>query len=120
MPLNGYSVNPEGCAAILIQVEEDETRHAALSALREGMDSAQSACGDGSGTVAQALAEVWQDTMSLQIEAAEEHIHNAAEGVRKAVSILAGADQDMAETAKSSLAELQAGILWEPQLDRAS
>ncbi|MBF4993825.1 hypothetical protein ITX31_06835 [Arthrobacter gandavensis] len=120
MPLNGYSVNPEGCAGILIQVEEDESRRAALAALREGMDSAKSACRGGSGIVAQALAEVWQDTMIRQMEAAEARIHNAAEGVRKAVSILAGADQEMAAAAETGLAELQAGFLREPELDRAS
>ncbi|KPN21996.1 DUF6507 family protein [Arthrobacter sp. Edens01] len=120
MPLNGYSVNPEGCASVLSQVEEDDARHEAVSALRNGMCAAEAACTGGFGMVAQALAEVWQDTMSLQIEAAEARIRNAAEGVRKAVFILAGADQEMAETAKAGLAELQAGFLREPQLNRAS
>ncbi|MEB7503571.1 DUF6507 family protein [Arthrobacter koreensis] len=117
MPLNGYSVNPEGCASVLSQVEEDECRHEAASALRNGLCAAKAACAGGSGMVAQALAEVWQDTMSLQIEAAEARIRNAAEGVRKAITIIAGADQEMAETAKASLAEAQAG--WELQLNRA-
>ena len=120
MSLNGYSVNPEGCASVLSQVEEDESRVEAVSALRNGMGVAEAACTGGSGMVAQALAEVWQDTMSLQIEAAEARIRNAAECVRKAVSILAGADQEMAETAKAGLADLQAGFLREPELNRAS
>lgn len=110
MPLNGYSVNPGGCASILFQVEEDECRYEAVSALREGMDAAQAACMAGSGIVGRALAEVWQDTMSRQVEAAEARIHNAAEGVRIAVSIIAGADQEMAEAAKTSLAELQVSM----------
>lgn len=115
MPFNGYNVNPEGCANVLSQVEEDETRYAAVSVLRGGMNAAEAACMAGSGIVGQALAEVWQDTMGPQLEAAEVRIHNAVEGVRRAVSIIAGADQEMAATAKASLAEVQAGMYAEPR-----
>lgn len=117
MPLSGYDVNPEGCANVLAQIEEADDRSAALMGLREGMEEAELACIGGSGIVGQALAELWQGTMSWQIQAAETRILNAVEGVREAVSIIASADQEMAESARNRLAEVQAGILAEPELD---
>ncbi|MFZ3452572.1 DUF6507 family protein [Arthrobacter sp. 7Tela_A1] len=117
MPLYGYDVNPEGCANVLAQIEEAEGRSEALMALREGTEEAELACIGGSGIVGQALAELWQGTMSRQIQAAETRILNAVEGVREAVSIIASADREMADSARNRLAEVQAGILAEPELD---
>ena len=116
MSLNGYDVNPEGCANVLAQIEDDPARPEAVASLRDGVEEAEFACMGGSGIVGRALAELWQDTMAQQIDAAEIRILNAANGVREAVSIIAGADQEMADAARASLAEIQANILREPEL----
>ncbi|MCC9173283.1 DUF6507 family protein [Arthrobacter sp. zg-Y179] len=117
MPLSGYDVNPEGCARVLAQVENDPGRPAALTALQNAVADAQTACGPGgTGAVVQALGELWQNTLALQAEAAETRIGNAVAGVREAVSIIAEADASMADAARASLAEAQSGIFQAPEL----
>lgn len=108
MPLNGYDVNPEGCANVLDRIEDDPDRAVAAATLRDGLDAAQLACRAGTGIVGRALAELWQETISRQLSAAENRVLRAVDGVREAVCIISGADQEMAESAKARLAGIQA------------
>lgn len=117
MPLGNYSVNTEGCERTLTQVEEDGGRTAALAALHARLTDAQQACSGGTGLVARALEGLWLDTLLRQSDAAETRISNAAAGVRRAVQIIAEADQDMAGTSGAKLGQLHAGVCRAPSLD---